>query len=547
MPSIYLSLGSNLGDRIQNIQKTINILSSFVKIKKISSFYITQPMYYINQPYFINCVIEITTSIPPKNLLYKLLKIEKKLGRKRIFKNGPRIIDIDIVYYGNEIIKTNYLKIPHPKRLERNFVMIPLYEINPKLKDPETSNSIQDEIKNLKSNYIIKLPTDYNEIIEFLSSLKPRAKKDFNTLYIKKSLKLLGNPQNKLKNIIHITGSVGKTSTALYIEKILRKYGFYTACYISPHIEDIRERITINGKMISKKEFTNIFKDIISKSAYIHSVFEYLTIIAIKYFSQKKPNFSVIEVGMGGLNDATNIFKKTKAVFTKITLEHKKFLGKTIKEITKNKAGIIKEKSDVFVSSLNNKIVIDTLRKICKLKNAKLYISPNFQKIDTIKYNFNFSKWVVENILDKKLNCSFFPLKLKARKQVIFYKGRKILLDGAHTPISIKMLLLNIDENEFKTCLCSFMKDKDYKRCFKFILEKNFKNIIITKSFSPRTFEIEKLEIKDKRVSIENDLKSAFSKAIKKGNTLICGSLYLCGDILSILKNKKRIYLRELI
>ncbi|MCX7641659.1 MAG: 2-amino-4-hydroxy-6-hydroxymethyldihydropteridine diphosphokinase [Elusimicrobiales bacterium] len=547
MSSVYLSLGSNLEDRIKNIKKAINLIAKFSKIKKISSFYITQPMYYINQPYFINCVIEIITSIPPKNLLDKLLKIENKLGRKRTFKNSPRTIDIDIIYYDNKIIKTNYLKIPHPKRLERNFVMIPLYEINPKLKDPETSNLIQDEIKNLKSNYIIKLPTDYNEIIEFLSSLKPRAKKDFNTLYIKKSLKLLGNPQNKLKNIIHITGSVAKTSTALYIEKILRKYGFSTACYISPHIEDIRERITINGKMISKKEFTDIFIDIISKSAYIHSVFEYLTIIAIKYFSYKNPQFSIIEVGMGGSNDATNIFKKTKAVFTKITLEHKKFLGKTIKEITKNKAGIIKKKSDVFVSSLNNKIVIDTLEKICKSKNAKLYISPNFGKIDTIKYNFNFSKWVIENVLDKNLNCSFFPLKLKARKQIIFYKGRKILLDGAHTPISIKMLLLNIDDNEFKTCLCSFMKDKNYKRCIKIILEKNFKNIIITKSLSPRTFEPEKLEIDDKRILIEKDLKLALIKAIRKGNVVICGSLYLCGDIISILKNKKNIHLNELI
>lgn len=547
MSYVYLSLGSNLDDRIKNIKKAIREISKISKIIKISPFYITKPMYYENQPYFINCIVKIKTKITPNILILKLLNIEQKIGRVRTFKNAPRIIDIDIIYYDKIIMNTNDLKIPHPKRLERIFVLKPLLDIEPNLKDPLTQNTVRQELKKLKTSFILKVPQNYQQSVEFLSLLNPRKKNDFKTDYIKQALNAIGNPQDSLKNIIHITGSVGKSSTALYISKILSKEGFSTAIYISPHIKDVRERIILNNKIIRKNEFTKILIDILSKSIHLCSAFEYLTVIAIKFFSYNKPDFSIIEVGMGGRNDATNIFNKTTAVFTTITKEHTKYLGKSLKEIALNKADIIKEKSKVFISSYNNKDVINVIKTISERKNAAFYISPKLNEKNIEKNNFFLSKWICENILNKKINIDFFQINLPSRLQKTNHLQRDILLDGAHTPISIKKLLENIDIKKYSVCLCSFMKDKNYKKCINEIIKKDFKKIIITKSFSPRSFNPDKIRIKCKRFYKIKDIQKAFRKAISLGNVLVCGSLYFCGDILSLIKKEKRIYLNELI
>lgn len=548
MPYAYLSLGSNLGDRVGNIKKAIEEIGKIAKIIKISPFYITQPMYYKDQPYFINAAIKIETKLQAKKLLKRLLKIEERMGRVRSFKNAPRIIDIDIVYYDQEIINSSLLKIPHPLRLERLFVLKPLSDIQPQLKDPITKKTISHHLKKLKDQFILKIPKNYREAVNFLLSLKPREKNDIKTDYVKQNLKDIGEPHKELKNIIHITGSVGKTSTAFYISKILSKMGFSTALYTSPHIKDIRERIILNNKMISKREFLKILVEILSKSTYLCSVFEYLTLIAIKFFSDKNPDFSIIEVGMGGLNDATNVFEKNLAVvFTPITKEHTRYLGKDLKDITLNKSGIIKEGSKVFISSKNKKVVINTIKKMAKEKNAQIHILHDGYREDVEKENFYFAKWICQTILNRKLEIEFFPIQLLARLYKIKYHKREILLDGAHTLLSIKRLLKSIEVDKYKICLCSFMKDKDYKRSLREIVKKDFKKIIITNSLSPRSFNIDDIEIKDPRISKEKDIAKAFKKAISLGDVLVCGSLYLCGDILALIRKEKRVYLAELI
>ncbi len=543
---VYLSLGSNTGSRIDIINSAIKDIEKIAEIKKISSFYITHPMYYIDQPYFINCALKIKTNLEPSKLLEKLLCIEKKLGRVRSFKNAPRTIDIDIIYYGKEIIDESILKIPHPKRIERIFVLKPLSDIAPHFKDPLTGNTITKMLEKLKTKFILKIPQNYEESLQFLSLLKPRDKNDFKTSYIKESLKALDNPQNKIGKIIHITGSEGKTSTAFYISKILQKYGYKTALYTSPHIVDIRERIRFNNRMISKTDFSNILKSVISSSIHIHSVFEYLTLIAFKYFSKVKPDFSVIEVGMGGLNDATNVFEKSYSVFTHISIEHSKYLGKSLRKITENKAGIIKENSTIFVSNKNSKDVLKILEKNANQKNSFLYRQPQNSESKINDFNLNFAKWICEKILLKKLEVKDIKLKILARKQKIRFKGRDIILDGAHTPYSFKKLMKEIEPKIYNVCLCGFMKDKKVNQCLNIVLKKRFKKIILTQSLSPRTVKIEEIKIKDRRIIKIKSLKEAFLTALKYGNVCACGSLYLCGDILSIIKRKKRIYFKEL-
>lgn len=125
----YIGIGTNRGDRHQNITTALQKVTEFAKITNKSSIYETDPMGYKNQDKFLNLVIEIETELKPEELLEKLLKVEQEMGRIRTIKNGPRIIDLDILLYNDEKINKPNLKIPHPKMNEREFVLKPLSEI----------------------------------------------------------------------------------------------------------------------------------------------------------------------------------------------------------------------------------------------------------------------------------------------------------------------------------------------------------------------------------------------------------------------------------
>jgi 2-amino-4-hydroxy-6-hydroxymethyldihydropteridine diphosphokinase len=137
MPTVYLSLGSNLGDREANLRAAMAALPpAGVRIKQVSSLYETEPVDYLDQPWFLNCVLEAETELPPQALLHVLHFIESQLGSKKEFSKGPRKIDMDILLYGGETIDTPDLQIPHPRMLLRRFVLAPLAEIAPNLQHP---------------------------------------------------------------------------------------------------------------------------------------------------------------------------------------------------------------------------------------------------------------------------------------------------------------------------------------------------------------------------------------------------------------------------
>ena len=127
--SVFIGLGTNLGNRKQNLKKALIELKTFIKITHKSSVYESKPVGYKNQPDFLNMVIEGQTTLAPRKLLASLQKVEKKLGRKKTFKNGPRIIDLDILFYEHTILRQHDLIIPHPEIPNRAFVLIPLAEI----------------------------------------------------------------------------------------------------------------------------------------------------------------------------------------------------------------------------------------------------------------------------------------------------------------------------------------------------------------------------------------------------------------------------------
>ena len=163
MVEAYIAIGSNIGDREANIKKAFDALKKRIQIVKTSSLYETKPMYIEDQGWFLNCALKVETDLAPKELLKFLKNIEQKLGRKTVKRNGPRIIDLDILFYGDQILKEDDLQVPHPKIGERPFVLVPLAEIAPNLIHPVNKKTIVDMLSELnydKSEISFKTKTN---------------------------------------------------------------------------------------------------------------------------------------------------------------------------------------------------------------------------------------------------------------------------------------------------------------------------------------------------------------------------------------------------
>ena len=190
-------------------------------------------------------------------------------------------------------------------------------------------------------------------------------------------LRLLGNPQKQLR-FVHVAGSNGKGSTCAMVERILREAGYVTGFYPSPYIEDFRERIQVCGEYITEEALCRItarVRDAADSMEDHPSQFEIITAIGLLYFAEKNCNIVVLEVGLGGIFDSTNVIDAPEvAVITNIGLEHTEYLGNTLAEIAGNKCGIIKSGADV-VCYENAAEVMDVVRRVCEEKGCPLHIA----------------------------------------------------------------------------------------------------------------------------------------------------------------------------
>jgi len=152
----YLSLGSNLGDRAANLRAAIAQLEAAARLLAVSSYYETQPVDVPDQPWFLNCVIAIETEKSARDLLQLALKIEAGMGRMRMSEKGARNIDIDIVLFGNHVINSRGLHIPHPAMQQRRFVLEPLAEIGPEVKHPKLGKTAQELLAALPAGQAVR-------------------------------------------------------------------------------------------------------------------------------------------------------------------------------------------------------------------------------------------------------------------------------------------------------------------------------------------------------------------------------------------------------
>jgi dihydrofolate synthase/folylpolyglutamate synthase len=336
--------------------------------------------------------------------------------------------------------------------------------------------------------------------------------------------------------VVHIAGTNAKGSTSFFIANILKEAGFSAAQFVSPHIISIYERIQYNGEFITPQEFDDLFsayKNIITENNLTY--FETLFFIFMLYADIKKPDFLVVETGLGGRFDATNTnyIKRKYPVITHIASDHREILGRNIYSILNEKLAIIKDNSPVFVG-LCKSFIMDEIRT----KFASEIISPSApdaaQALRYAQYPFNnnlaLAICVSEYISGREISYKAYPLPPCRQERF----GR-IILDGAHNESGLLSLIKSFPN--IGGILISATKERDINKFIR-ILSKLTKNITAT-SIPDNHRSIDSSAVKD--ADFINDPLSALAELEKRseGDILVTGSLYLCSFIRNELSGKK--------
>lgn len=368
-------------------------------------------------------------------------------------------------------------------------------------------------------------------------------------------LNLLDNPQDKYE-IIHIAGTNGKGSTSKIINEILFQKGIKVGLFTSPHLFSYTERIRVNSEQISEYIFDKLVNEIDSlakKNNIELSEFELITAVGFYYFYIKKVQYVILEVGLGGLYDATNVVKKSTSIITTIDFDHTERLGKTINEIATQKAGIIKKNSKVIVALDNQGFGV--IEKIAKEKNSKI-INPakikisfedkNYAIIDNQKYEFNLlGNYQAKNlslalacINSLNLNIDDETIK-KALKKVSwrfrleYDKEKNILIDAAHNPSGVQVLadfLADNFKNNKKIFIFGCLKNKDYKTMLDKIYNQEDDFYFYEFNY-PNTLKYNELDKKYNFKKLENieEIKKIISQ--REELKIFFGSIYMLGKI----------------
>ena len=394
-------------------------------------------------------------------------------------------------------------------------------------------------------------------------------KREYKLDTMRNVLRVLGNPDKKLKNVIHIAGTNGKGSTANYIKTILEKSGHKVGIFTSPHLIEFNERIHFCGRNITDDEIERYKHKIISTYNKPEEItyFELTTLIAIMIFADNNLDYCIFEVGLGGTLDCTNVFEKPLvSVITSISYDHMAVLGNTLTEIAKQKAGIIKQNVPVFTSN-TNKEIIDVLQQTAQEKNAKLYqLGKDFNIDNTLKPSL-FGDYQFENASLAKAVCKYIGIEEKyinegiantiwlGRLQQITLKNInnqqfnivKTYLDGAHNEDGIKKLcefILQV-KNENQNCnitgVFACLKRKKYQSFFPFFEKVGFEKLLFFNNITDEKNdfvetndlieEAEKYSINADKIEDIVEIKNHLDN--KKQNIIfLFGSLHFVGCIL---------------
>lgn len=387
----------------------------------------------------------------------------------------------------------------------------------------------------------------------------------------------LGRPQDKLK-FVHVAGTNGKGSFCTMMSEILKSAGYKTGLFTSPYVFDFRERIQINGEMISEEELCEITAEVKAAAEKIAerdlqpTEFEFITAVALKYFADKNCNVVVLEVGLGGRLDSTNIIKTPLlSAIMSISLDHMAVLGDTVEEIAAEKSGIIKENGVTVCFSRQDERAEKIIRKTAEEK-GNVYIKSSPDDIKVLSCDLSGTKAIYKDmeifipligehqvynaqtavdaalaLNDRDLSISpeniidgISKARIPARTE-LFGKNPLTILDGAHNREGVEALLSNLNKflkGRKLTVIMGMMEDKEYEFAA-YEISKLAKTFTATLPSNPRAVSPKVLaEIAEKNCSdvfiCENPAEAyrkIYEKAHKDDIVLVCGSLYLAGDV----------------
>jgi dihydrofolate synthase / folylpolyglutamate synthase len=393
-------------------------------------------------------------------------------------------------------------------------------------------------------------------------------------------LERLDRPHDHYK-IVHVAGSKGKGSTCAFIASIMTTSGCKTGLYTSPHLHSFRERIAIDGEPISEGWFTRLTRDVLTEVEYLEKIrpelgevtaFELVTVMALAHFANEQCDVGIIEVGMGGTLDATNVVNPAVSVITALDYEHTRVLGSTLAEIAANKAGIIKQGRPV-VSLAQEPESLRVIEKTAHKKKSKLLLagrdwtaSGNWQdfEVSTPWGGFeqlraslpgdhqvqNAGAAVVSTLLLNEIGREVSESAIKEGLATAIWPGRfeveqppgqpRFILDGAHTPASARAFaqaVLAEDANQNRAVVIGMMADKDPGDFARELAALNAP-VIVTASKSPRAASIQvvraEVEVAGLQATSASDVQSALSGASKvvgvKGTVIVTGSLAIVAE-----------------
>ena len=373
----------------------------------------------------------------------------------------------------------------------------------------------------------------YNDAVKYLESLnvfgiKPGLER-INLLAEK-----LSNPQNFFETI-HVAGTNGKGSTCAMLAEILRQANFKVGLFTSPHLESYCERIKINGENISENDFAEIIESI--KFLEVEATeFEVLTAAAFAYFAKKNIDIAIVEVGLGGLFDSTNIIAPKISVITNVALDHENILG-DLKNIALNKAGIIKKNIPVVTgaSGLPLEKNNSKLYEVSEPAEVKINLQGEYQKFNAA---IAIQTAKILKIPEEKIFAGLEKVSWAGRFEIFETDFGKFIVDGAHNPHGAAALRQSLDKNfpaGQRNFIFGALADKNISEMIKILFRENDFVIAVSPN-SSRAESVENLlrkleKLKIKSVGYEN-LSDAFEKLkTSDGLKIVAGSLYLIGEV----------------
>jgi len=399
----------------------------------------------------------------------------------------------------------------------------------------------------------------YQDVLDYLFNQFPQYQKVGKKAYkadltnITSLCNLIGNPQKNLK-CVHLAGTNGKGSTAHMLAAILQQAKYKVGIFTSPHLTDFRERIKINGVLIPKKtviEFVNNYKAAFEKEK--PSFFEWTTALTFYYFKQQKVDIAIIETGLGGRLDSTNIISPLLSIITTIDKDHQHILGDTIEEIAFEKAGIIKENIPVVLGQQINSKALNEITKVAENKNSRVYVADRSNLKSDLKgsyqqYNCDIACKAI-SLLKNQFKITAHDLKagllsvskstqLRGRWEII-NKEPLVIADIGHNLQAFKMIAdeLKTHSNKNIFFILGISDDKNIAQMLS-VLPKDI-NYIVTQPSTARAISTNELKNKMKNFNSVLEIQgsnNAFISAKELANSddliFIGGSAFLVAEIL---------------